>query len=280
MGATQSAATERGNDDSPAIEDLVRLIVVGPERSGKSWLLEAIEKGAPGDFPLDRDRNYVPTIGVDFKVHVTSFKTDPRANRSHEGLLGESHDLEFCSRRKNRKLQVWEAAGQERFRTITSAYYRGSQCVIITFNSVSRKSWDEVAKYLEQVAEYGTDDLPVVICATQIDRLVPELANGGGDSAAGFAPDDDNSSPRGDDGDRVDWDEVREFLTTIERRWAFCRVSALYGFNVEYLFALATGLAREREESGQWSVPSNTEDELELIASVSGGKMVKSASKR
>jgi hypothetical protein len=145
------------------------------------------------------------------------------------------------------------------------------------FDATSRKSWGEVANYSRDVDRFGTDDVPVVICAAQIDRLVPELGGevaGNGDSNA----DDSDDEP-------VDWEDVREFLPTLNRRWAFCGVSALYGYQIEYLFALATALARLTDgksdaQANGWSVPLNTEDDIEWIASLSSGKMVKSATKR
>jgi hypothetical protein len=94
-------------------EDLVKFLVVGAERAGKSFILEAVGKSSH-EFPLDRDRAYLPTIGVDFVTQATDFQKDHRNNESDQCLLGERHRLDFCPDRW-RKLQIWEAAGQERW---------------------------------------------------------------------------------------------------------------------------------------------------------------------
>ncbi|KAL2998362.1 hypothetical protein AAZX31_09G095200 [Glycine max] len=69
---------------------LFKLLLIGDSSVGKSCLLLR--------FAVD---NYISTIGVDFKIRTVEL----------EGKIV--------------KLQIWDGAGQERFRTITSSYYRG-----------------------------------------------------------------------------------------------------------------------------------------------------------
>jgi len=46
------------------------------------------------------------------------------------------------------KLQMWDTAGQEKFRTITSAYYKGAQGIILVFDVTDRKSFDDVKNWI------------------------------------------------------------------------------------------------------------------------------------
>lgn len=39
----------------------------------------------------------------------------------------------------------YDTAGQERFRTLTSSYYRSSSAIILTYDITSRKSFDSLA---------------------------------------------------------------------------------------------------------------------------------------
>ncbi len=52
----------------------------------------------------------MPTIGVDFKIRQM-----------------EVDD-------KKIKLQIWDTAGHERFKTITAAYYKGAHGIIVAYD--------------------------------------------------------------------------------------------------------------------------------------------------
>ena len=66
---------------------------------------------------------FLATIGVDFRFK--SFM-----------LNGESV-----------KLQIWDTAGQEKFRTITSSYYRGAHALMIVFDITDMQSYQDAITY-------------------------------------------------------------------------------------------------------------------------------------
>lgn len=74
-------------------DHFLKYVIVGDSSVGKSCLLLRF---ADDQF----NQNYMTTIGVDFR-----FKT-------------------VKSNNKNVKLQIWDTAGQQRFRTITNTYYK------------------------------------------------------------------------------------------------------------------------------------------------------------
>ena len=49
------------------------------------------------------------------------------------------------------KLQVWDTAGQDRFRTITSAYYRGADGIIVVYDITNIESFEHVDFWLREV---------------------------------------------------------------------------------------------------------------------------------
>jgi len=58
------------------------------------------------------------------------------------------------------KLQIvkptqWDTAGQERFRTITSAYYRGSDGVMLVFDKTTAPTFDHIPGWLEEIGKYS-----------------------------------------------------------------------------------------------------------------------------
>lgn len=74
--------------------------MVGNGNVGKSSILRCITG-------LPFTDNYDSTIGMDFGVYL---------------LKIEDQKI---------KLQIWDTAGQETFRTITKVSYRGAKCVIL-----------------------------------------------------------------------------------------------------------------------------------------------------
>ncbi len=50
------------------------------------------------------------------------------------------------------KATIWDTAGAERYRTITSNYYRGSHAIIFVYDVTCRTSFDNIEKFwLEEV---------------------------------------------------------------------------------------------------------------------------------
>ncbi|KAM9995072.1 hypothetical protein ACTFIY_001237 [Dictyostelium cf. discoideum] len=68
------------------------------------------------------------------------------------------------------RLQVWDTGGQERFRTITRSYFRGSSCCLLFFSVDNQESfknfdmWYSLALETNELLNY-----PVVLVGTKID---------------------------------------------------------------------------------------------------------------
>ena len=53
------------------------------------------------------------------------------------------------------KLQIWDTAGHERFRSITYSYYRGANAIIIVFDLSDKKSFISITEWLKQIEKHG-----------------------------------------------------------------------------------------------------------------------------
>jgi len=59
--------------------------------------------------------------------------------------------------------QIWDTAGQEKFRSMTNNYYRGAHGVIIVYDVTYYKSFDSVKRWLEDVESTSSHDAPPVV---------------------------------------------------------------------------------------------------------------------
>ena len=99
-----------------------KIIVIGDENVGKTSF---VSKLVNNDFT----KSYISTIGVDFLVHLVN-----------DGLHIS-------------KLQIWDTAGQEKFRAITNFYYKKSQGVIMVFDLNKKSTFDSLNYWLTQVKQ-------------------------------------------------------------------------------------------------------------------------------
>eukprot|EP00606_Chrysophyceae_sp_TOSAG23-5_P001260 GSChrysophyteH2.ASY1.ANO1.1488.1 assembled CDS len=74
------------------------------------------------------------------------------------------------------KLQIWDTAGQEKYRTITSAYYRGADGIVIIYDVTNKNSQRHVADWLVEVNRYSAEDACKLLignkCDLSSDRVV------------------------------------------------------------------------------------------------------------
>lgn len=59
---------------------------------------------------------------------------------------------------------------QERFRTITSAYYRGADGIIMVYDTTSADSFDHVNDWLKEVNRYASDGTCKLLIGNKSDR--------------------------------------------------------------------------------------------------------------
>ena len=57
------------------------------------------------------------------------------------------------------KVQIWDTAGHERFRTITYSYYRGANAIIIVFDLSDKKSFISITEWLKQIEKHAKENV-------------------------------------------------------------------------------------------------------------------------
>mmetsp|Transcript_9875 Transcript_9875/g.14741 ORF Transcript_9875/g.14741 Transcript_9875/m.14741 type:complete len:200 (-) Transcript_9875:28-627(-) len=117
---------------------LFKYIVIGDSGVGKSCLLLQFTDGR---FRTDHDL----TIGVEFG----------------------SKQVEVNSRQIH--LQIWDTAGQESFRSITRAYFRGAAGALLVYDVTRRSSFQSLANWLEETNQNANPGISIILVGNKND---------------------------------------------------------------------------------------------------------------
>ncbi|KAI9318414.1 ras family-domain-containing protein [Dichotomocladium elegans] len=67
------------------------------------------------------------------------------------------------------KLQIWDTAGQETYRTITRSYFRGAAGALLVYDITSRKSFDELPTWLADVRQHANPNTVIMVVGNKKD---------------------------------------------------------------------------------------------------------------
>ncbi|KAG8970614.1 hypothetical protein FRC05_000550 [Tulasnella sp. 425] len=67
------------------------------------------------------------------------------------------------------KLQCWDTAGSEAFRSITRSYYRGAAGALLVFDPTSRRSFLSIKSWLDDVRENADPQISCILVANKVD---------------------------------------------------------------------------------------------------------------
>ena len=70
---------------------------------------------------------------------------------------------------KRCKVQIWDTAGQDRFKCVVGAFYRNANGVIICFDLTDVRSFRHINHWLEEVQRYCPDETQVYLVGTKSD---------------------------------------------------------------------------------------------------------------
>lgn len=96
------------------------------------------------------ERNYKTTIGVDFEVE--KYK-----------VLGVPFSM-----------QIWDTAGAERFKGVTTAYFRGAHVVILAYDITNEETLEKTKSWLQEAREFCTAKFFIFLVSTKKDLIEEE----------------------------------------------------------------------------------------------------------
>ncbi|KAL5630057.1 hypothetical protein BROUX41_001663 [Berkeleyomyces rouxiae] len=146
-----SVGTLREQELGSMYDYLAKIILLGPSGTGKSCLLHRFVKN---EWRILSSQ----TIGVEFASKII---------RVGSGV-----------RRKRIKLQLWDTAGTERFRSVSRSYYRGAAGAILVYDVTSHVSFNSLQPFLNDARALASPQLSILLVGNKLD-LATEIPDGG-----------------------------------------------------------------------------------------------------
>lgn len=129
--------------DNSSVSMKYKIVFIGDVAVGKTSIITRIAENKFRD-------SYEPSIGVDFLSRSVKYK---------EKLI---------------KLQLWDTAGQEKYKSLIPSYIRGAAIIFIVYDITSepynldKSSFDNVAKWLNFITTY-VKQAEVIVVGNKID---------------------------------------------------------------------------------------------------------------
>jgi Ras-related protein Rab-2A len=96
--------------------------------------------------------------------------TDKRFRQDHDLTIGVEFGARFMTiENKPIKLQIWDTAGQEAFRSITRTYYRGATGALLVYDISRRDSFNHVSRWLNEAREYANPNMVIMLIGNKCD---------------------------------------------------------------------------------------------------------------
>jgi small GTP-binding protein len=101
-------------------------------------------------------------------------------------LSSQTIGVEFASkiikvgtgaRRKRIKLQLWDTAGTERFRSVSRSYYRGAAGAVLVYDLTSHKSFGGLGPFLNDARALASPNLTLLLVGNKLDLANDETGS-------------------------------------------------------------------------------------------------------
>lgn len=129
--------TDRSNSlDISVRGNRQKIIFIGDVNVGKTTIINRIQGN-------DFEERYDATIGIDFCLKI---------------IKHNNNEI---------KLQMWDTAGQEKYRGLIPSYIRNSSMIILVYDVTSKKSFENIPKWIDFIQ--SIEKTKMVICGNKID---------------------------------------------------------------------------------------------------------------
>ena len=123
---------------------------------------------------------------------------------------------------RNIRIQIWDTAGQEAYRSITRSYYKSSTCAFIVYDITEKKTFDDVDIWLRDCRDICYKNVLIYLIGNKSDL---------------------------EDKRQVTFEEGKQYAE--ENNLVFFETSALNGNNIEEIFVQSATDLVNKLESGE-----------------------------
>ncbi len=125
--------------DAEEYEMMIKVILIGDSGVGKTNIMSKYLKNQFME-------NSKATVGVEFGSKLFN----------HQG-----HKI---------KAQIWDTAGQEKYNSLTSSYYRGAQGALVVYDITQKDSFEKVEKLVNDLREKSETKIYIILVGNKIDK--------------------------------------------------------------------------------------------------------------
>jgi small GTP-binding protein len=121
----------------------IKLLTLGESYVGKTTLI--LNNMNPNIKTTNLERLY-PTIGVDYQKKSVTIDN------------------------RNINVEIWDTAGQEKFKKITSQYYNGADGIILIFDITNKKSFEKISFWIQDLSnKIDLDNTCLILIGNKTD---------------------------------------------------------------------------------------------------------------
>ena len=118
---------------------VIKILLLGDSEVGKSCFLMRYSENVFIE-------NYITTIGLDYKLKTVKLDTG-----------------------KTIKVQLWDTAGQDKYRTIAKNYYKGSHGILLLYDITKQSSFDNIREWVRDIKEEVSEKAIIFLIGNKID---------------------------------------------------------------------------------------------------------------
>ena len=119
---------------------LYKILLLGDSAVGKSCLLLRFCENS-------FQESHLTTIGLDFRLKKINLKDNRKI-----------------------KVQIWDTAGEDRFRAITKNYYKGANGILLIYDVTDQQSFEHVRDWIDKIKEESSEEIIIYLVANKIDQ--------------------------------------------------------------------------------------------------------------
>jgi len=129
------------------IDFKVKIMFIGNSSVGKTSIIKRYSKNI-------FSTSYISTLGIDF----------------------ESKNINIDNKTIN--LQIWDTAGQEKYKVLSKNYYNNSNAFIIVYDITNLESFESVMNWIDQIKENAPENVKSILLGNKSDleekRIISE----------------------------------------------------------------------------------------------------------